>query len=86
MGIPDVPLPKDEPLSPKFYTLAGREKETDLHVHTTPNGSLIQCYHACRNLFTNWKFWLGITATFPFEHALWEKVPPFSYVTQWLGL
>lgn len=56
------------------------------HQHRTINGSLIACYHTCRNLLTNWQFWVGITLTFPLEHALWEKVWPFKLLTKAWGL
>ena len=56
------------------------------HSHVDSRGYLHQCYHMCRNLLTQWQFWLGLTMGFPLEHLLWEKVWPFKLLTQWWGL
>lgn len=63
------------------------ESTGKLHHHRI-NGALISCYHVCR---TRWWLWIPLwllaqTLSFPFEHYLWEHVPPFEGVTQWLGL
>jgi hypothetical protein len=31
-------------------------------------------------------FWIGLTVGFPLEHFVWEKIPPFKFITVWLGL
>ena len=56
------------------------------HYHITERGVLVRCYHGTRSLLTNWQFWAGLTLGFPVEHLIWEKLWPFSLVTQWLGL
>lgn len=56
------------------------------HTHLDERGLAVKCYHNCRNLLTNWKFWMGVTLTFPLEHFLWEKVWPFYTLTEWMGL
>lgn len=47
---------------------------------------LVKCYHGTKNLLTDWKFILGVTITFPIEHALWFHAPGFSHIAQFLGL
>jgi hypothetical protein len=61
-------------------------KVQKFHYHLDENGIIVKCYHNSKLLFTDWKFWLGMTLGFPLEHFLWEKVWPFYLVTQWLGL
>jgi len=56
------------------------------HYHTDENGVLVKCYHNVKNFLTDWKFWAGVTLSFPLEHLIWEKVWPFKLVTEWLGL
>lgn len=56
------------------------------HTHKDERGFLIRCYHKYKPINMVGSFLLGITISFPFEHYLWEKVPPFSWITQWLGL
>lgn len=56
------------------------------HTHVNERGTLVKCYHECRTLASDWKFWIGMTLGFPLEHALWEHVPGFSHITHWLGL
>lgn len=56
------------------------------HYHKDKQGVLHDCWHNCKSLLTDWKFWVGMTFGFPFEHFLYEKVPPFCYLTEWLGL
>jgi len=55
------------------------------HYHSDEAGLLVRCYHKCRTVFT-WQFFVGITISFPFEHFLWEKVPPFSWLAGFMGL
>lgn len=56
------------------------------HYHKTASGKIQTCYHQCRTTLADWGFWLGVTITFPIEHFIWEHIPPFSYITKWLGL
>lgn len=56
------------------------------HFHRVESGKLIRCYHYCRGALTSWQFWLGVTLSFPIEHALWEKLWPFYLLTHLLGL
>lgn len=57
------------------------------HFHTNEAGLLVRCYHKTR---LSWKTWLlaGIIAlvAYPVEHFIWESVPPFSYVAEYLGI
>lgn len=66
------------------------EVEQYAHTHVDSRGLLHKCWHVCthapRNLFTDWKFWAGITLTFPIEHWLWENVWGFRHITEFLGL
>jgi len=62
------------------------EEQAVDHYHEDNRGIFHACYHTCRGLLTNWQFWAGLTLGFPVEHALWEKLPPFSYLSHWLGL
>ena len=56
------------------------------HTHVDEQGKLVRCYHQCRSALTSVGFWVGLTLGFPLEHLLYEKVPPFTYITHWLGL
>jgi hypothetical protein len=56
------------------------------HYHKSRSGSLVECYHTCKSILTDYKFWLGTTFGFPLEHWLWEKVWPFTLLTELLGL
>lgn len=56
------------------------------HYHRNEYGALIKCYHSCKNVLTDYAFWIGLTLGFPLEHALWEHVWPFSAITKWMGL
>lgn len=60
-------------------------KKSNAHAHLNPVGHLEMCYHKCRSMSTV-GFWVGLTLGFPLEHLLWEKVPGFSNITQWMGL
>ena len=57
-----------------------------MHTHLDEQGKLVKCYHECKTALTDWRFLLGFTLGFPFEHLLWDKVWPFSLITHWLGL
>lgn len=56
------------------------------HTHVDKNGFVVECYHEAKSQLTSVSFWIGITLSFPIEHFLWEKVPPFSWLTKLLGL
>lgn len=56
------------------------------HTHTDEAGAIVRCYHRARTAVLDYGFWVGLTLGFPVEHFLWEKVPPFSYLTKLLGL
>ena len=56
------------------------------HFHKNEDGFLVKCYHSCRGILTDPRFWIGVTLSYPFEHLLWTEVPPFSYVSAFLGL
>lgn len=55
------------------------------HYHVCPSGFLHRCYRTSRSIFT-WKFFVGITLSFPVEHAIWTKLWPFYKLTELLGL
>lgn len=63
-----------------------KTRTTHYHTHTDERGALVKCYHECRGLLTDWRFILGITISYPFEHLLWERVFPFSYIAHLLGM
>jgi hypothetical protein len=56
------------------------------HTHTDENGLLVKCYHKCRNVLMDYAFWIGTLIAFPLEHALYEKIWPFTIVKEFLGL
>lgn len=60
--------------------------ESKLHYHRTEEGKLSKCYHVCKNIITDYKFWMVTTLSFPLEHAIWDKVWPFTLITHFLGL
>jgi len=76
------PVPAMPPTARDAYVPS---EATHSHVHRDDNGFLHRCYHKCRSLFT-WQFFLGLTLSFPIEHALWTKVTPFVQIADWLGL
>ena len=49
-------------------------------------GLLVRCMNSCSNLITDYRFWIGVTISYPLEHFLWEHVWPFKLVMQFLGL
>lgn len=63
-----------------------RAEKTKPHYHMDEYGTLVKCYHACKSTFFSLGFWAGLTLGFPVEHWLWEKVWPFTLITEWLGL
>jgi len=56
------------------------------HYHKDERGILQKCYHGAQNLLTDYKFWIGVTLSFPLEHFIWEKLWPFYLISEWLGL
>ena len=60
--------------------------DSTVHVHTDERGFPVKCYHFCRNLLTDYKFWIGMTMSYPLEHALWTKVWPFATIAHYFGL
>jgi len=60
---------------------------SDEHFHKDEKtGLLVKCFNHCTNLLTDYRFWVGVTISFPIEHFLWEKVWPFYILTHFLGL
>lgn len=57
----------------------------DKHFHQDSRGILHACFHKCRPVLTL-SFWIGITASFPLEHLIWERLWPFNLLTKVLGL
>lgn len=66
----------------EVWTHTGRQP----HHHLDANGVLRKCWHECRSLLVTWQFWIGVTLSFPIEHFLWERVPPFSYIARLIGM
>lgn len=63
------------------------EKNTnEPHYHTNDKGELVKCFHECKSIITQPSFWVLTTLAFPIEHFIWEKLPGFSWITQWMGL
>jgi len=56
------------------------------HTHTDEHGALVRCYHQCKTVLTDWKTYVAITVSYPIEHLLWEKVPGFHHIAEWLGM
>ena len=54
------------------------------HTHIDRQGIIHKCYHSCKNLLTDIKFWIGLTMGFPVEHLIWDRVWPFKLVTAWI--
>lgn len=54
------------------------------HEHVDSKGFIHKCYHKCKNVILTWQFWLGITLSFPLEHALYDYVPPFTYIMEFI--
>lgn len=63
----------------------GHTSEAPVQCSTQQEGRWQRCYHKCRSIFT-WQFFVGLTLSFPIEHALWTKVPGFYHIAHWLGL
>lgn len=55
------------------------------HLHKTPTG-WVRCFHNCKSCLTDVSFWLGVTLSFPLEHLIWEKIPPFNLIARYFGL
>lgn len=56
------------------------------HVHTKPDGTIVSCYHECRNTLARPSFWVLTTLAFPIEHAIWTKLPILADIANWAGL
>lgn len=56
------------------------------HTHIDKSGILHKCYHECKDTVLNWKFVVGITLSWPLEHALYQYVWPFKLVSKFLGI
>jgi hypothetical protein len=56
------------------------------HTHKAPDGSLVKCYHECKNQLTTMSFWVLTTLAFPLEHFIWTKLPVLKGIAQWAGL
>lgn len=56
------------------------------HYHKDEQGFLVRCYHNGVNLLTDYKFWIGVTISFPLEHFIWERLWPFYLLSDYLGL
>ena len=56
------------------------------HEHKDENGFMVKCYHKCKSILSDGKFWIGVTISFPLEHFLWTKVPGFAHIAELLGL
>lgn len=63
-----------------------KEQVGKLHHHRTHNGVIVDCYHKCKSVLKDYGFWVGMTIGFPIEHFLYEKVFPFTLVTEFMGL
>jgi hypothetical protein len=75
----DVP---DDEYASRYYGI----KRNRPHLHTTETGLLVRCYHSTRAVCLRYSFWIGMTVGFPIEHFLYERVPPFTWIAQWMGL
>ena len=63
----------------------GFKMNTTPHTHLNEQGIAVKCYHECKSVLTDWKFMIGVTVSFPIEHALWE-LSPLRHITHWLGM
>lgn len=55
------------------------EHNHDYHNHVDEQGQLVKCYHECKSQFSTMSFWVLMTISFPFEHAIWEYVFPWIW-------
>ncbi len=60
--------------------------KTNEHEHVDSRGIVHKCYHECKTTFREWGFWIGVTVSFPLEHALYTHVWPFTIVGRLFGL
>ncbi|MBP8098243.1 MAG: hypothetical protein KAY03_02905 [Arenimonas sp.] len=62
----------------------------DGHKHVDRLGAMHECWHECTTEVKRPAFWalnaLLTMLLFPFEHALYTHVIPFTWVTRFLGL
>lgn len=58
-----------------------KQRPSEPHLHKDEDGHTVFCYHRPPPLWKRALWWaVGLTTTFPLEHALWEKVPPFRWL------
>lgn len=62
------------------------ETKGSVHYHKDEKGEFVKCLHECKNIVLTPSFWLLTTITFPFEHFIWERLPPFNWLTKLLGV
>ena len=60
------------------------------HKHVDRQGAMHECWHECTTEMKRPAFWalnaLLTMLLFPFEHALYTHVIPFTWLTKFLGL
>lgn len=56
-------------------------KHNDGHNHVDERGHLVKCYHECKSQVGSLSFWVLMTLMWPLEHALFEHIPPFSWMS-----
>lgn len=78
--------PTDSPTEPNVDGIDVQPGGANPHYHLAKDGTLVKCYHGVRSFITDWRFWFGVTFSFPIEHALYEHVWPFTIVGRWFGL
>lgn len=54
------------------------------HTHKTEDGFVVKCYHQCKSVLWSVPFWIGLTIGYPLEHTLWEHVPPFKQINEFI--
>jgi hypothetical protein len=59
---------------------------SSFHTHVDERGALVRCYHKSKAMILSWEFWFASMVGFPIEHAFWDYVPPFNYLTKFFGL
>ena len=57
------------------------------HFHKDEQGRLVKCYHSTKNIVPPFIWWAtGFTIGYPIEHFLWEKVWPFYWILELIGM
>jgi hypothetical protein len=77
---------QDAPSPPPLRTIVEGVKIVEPHYHTNEQGTLTKCYHKSKTMILSWEFWFASMIGFPIEHAFWDYVPPFKYLTKLFGL